>query len=321
MATRVSTTIDQDSALDEDEAEELPPGQAHWWLRRGSDFIKLPARVRGDQPLKVTLMLEPGGYTLGVGPTRGGVRVNIVVEAGAEPEPPKKPAKQAPAAKAKANAKSAPKVEIKGKTIVLTGDLDGLERDAAKAWLEGLGAKVSSSVSKKTDLIIAGREPGPKKLQQAEDLGIRVIEETELRALIDVPGDAEAPAPVAVAKGTGSRKGGGGVNLLAKFKTQVDASELDLKKVEKLVGPTHFRDLGLFENVLWGIAIGLRGGTHWVQIDLADKPRYGMKCSCSWKRPCTHSYALLLTAERHFVPPAPPPDGHADRARYESIWE
>jgi hypothetical protein len=303
---KVSTTIEHDAALDEDEAAELPPGQAHWWLRRGSDFVKLPQRIRGDQPIKVTLPLEPGGYTLGCGPTRGGVRVTITVEAGAEPAPAKSKARTK--TKAKANA-----LDVSGKTIVLTGDLDGLERHQAKAWLEGLGAKVSSSVSKKTDLIIAGQEPGPKKLQQAEELGIRVIEEAELRELLEVPN--EAP-PLPDVKGTGT-----GASLLARFKTQVDASGLDLKKVEKLVGPTHFRDLGLHENILWGIAIGVRGGTYWVHIDLADRPKYGMMCNCTWKRPCVHSYALLLTAERHFVPPAPPPEGHADASRYISAWE
>lgn len=313
---KVSTTIEHDAALDEDEAEELPPGQAHWWLRRGSDFIKLPQRIRGDQAINVTVPLDPGSYTLGCGSTRGGVRVTITVEASAEPEPVKKKAAK-PAGKAKA---AVPAYDFSGKTIVLTGDLDLLERDAAKAWLESHGAKVTSSVSKKTNLIISGREPGAKKLAQAEELGIQVMEEAEFSEIFDALDDGSTSQAPVLAKGTGSKKATG-PELVARYKGVVDASSLDLEKVEKLVGPAHFRDLGLHENILWGIAIGVRGGTYWVYIDLADKPKFGMLCNCTWKRPCVHSYALLLTAERHFVPPAPPPDGHRDSSRYQSIWE
>jgi hypothetical protein len=308
MAAKVSTTIDQEPALDTRTAEALPPGQAHWWLRKGSDFVKLPRRVRGDQPFKETLLLEPGGYTLGCGTPRGGVRISIVVEAGAEPPPP--PSAASPAAPPK---RGASPIDVAGKTVVLTGDLEAMDRDAAKAWLEGLGAKVSSSVSKKTDLVIAGREPGPKKLQQAAELGIRVVDEDELRAAFTLP----AAGAVSAKPKASAPKG----NLLENYVPQVDASRLDLKRVEKLVGPSHFRDLGLYENILWGISIGPRGGEYYVHIDLADRPKYGMKCNCSSRRPCNHSYALVLTASRHFVPPAPPPDGHADRARYVSFME
>jgi hypothetical protein len=257
-------------------------------------------------------LLEPGGYTLGVGSTRGGVRISILVEAGTDAAPAPAPAGKAAMKTTAKSGKSASAIDVKGKTVVLTGDLEALDRDAAKAWLEGLGAKVSSSVSKKTDLIIAGREPGPKKLQQAAELGIRVIEEAELRASIDVPAAAAVPVPAKAAP-----KG----NLVEKYKPQVDASRLDIDRVEKLVGPGHFRDLGLYENVLWGICVGPRGGEYNVHIDLADKPRFGMKCNCSSKRPCNHSYALLLTAERHFVPPAPPPEGHAEASRYQGFME
>jgi hypothetical protein len=309
VATKVLFRITHEATLDADHAESLPPGQAHWWLRKGSDFIKLPRRIRGSEPIDLEILLEPGGYTLGCGGTRDGIRVSLMVEAGAEPEPVKTPAK--PVAKKTAS------IDVKGKTIVLTGDLDAIDRDAAKVWLEGLGAKVSSSVSKKTSFIIAGREPGPKKLAQAAELGIRVIEEPELVAAFDIPGNVPAE-PKAVAKGSTP---GQKVDLLAKFAPSVDASSIDLKRVEKYVGPARFRDLGLYENVLWGISIGPQGGEYYVHIDLADKPRFGMKCNCSSRRPCNHSYALLLTAQRHFVPPAPPPDGHAEASRYISFME
>ena len=109
--------------------------------------------------------------------------------------------------------------------------------------------------------------------------------------------------------------------LVARFKAKVDASRLNMKSVDKLVGPDHFRDLGQFENILWGISIGPRGGNYNVHIDLLDRPQFGMHCSCSSKRPCNHSYALVLTAEQHFVPPAPPPDGHAESSRYQGFME
>ena len=310
MAAKVSFRIHHEAELDDDEAESLPPGQAHWWLRKGSDFIKLPRRIRGSEPIDVTIPLEPGGYTLGCGSTRGGTRVSLMVEAGAEPVPPPEKARKVVAVAKPAKAA----FDVKGQTIVLTGDLDSIDRDAAKVWLEGLGAKVSSSVSKKTTLIIAGREPGPKKLQQAAELGIRVMEEPEMVTLLEVPAEA---TPV-IAKGSVP---GQKVDLLARFVPLVDASRLDLKRVEKYVGPAKFRDLGLYENVLWGISVGPQGGTYNVHIDLADKPRFGMMCNCSSNRPCNHSFALLLTAQRHFVPPAPPPDGHADASRYISFME
>lgn len=66
-----------------------------------------------------------------------------------------------------------------GKTVVLTGKLSILTRNEAKEKIEALGGKVSGSVSKKTDLVIAGEEAG-SKLSKAEELGITVWKETEL---------------------------------------------------------------------------------------------------------------------------------------------
>ncbi|AWB46171.1 DNA ligase (NAD(+)) LigA [Paenibacillus sp. CAA11] len=73
-----------------------------------------------------------------------------------------------------------------GKTVVLTGTLHKLTRDEASARLETLGAKVTGSVSKKTDLVIAGEKAG-SKLAKAQQLGIDVIEdEDELIRLLEL---------------------------------------------------------------------------------------------------------------------------------------
>ncbi|MCM3639178.1 NAD-dependent DNA ligase LigA [Sporosarcina luteola] len=74
-----------------------------------------------------------------------------------------------------------------GKTVVLTGKLSILTRNEAKERIEALGGKVSGSVSKKTDLVIAGEEAG-SKLVKAEELGITVWNETEL---VDALGEKE----------------------------------------------------------------------------------------------------------------------------------
>ena len=70
-----------------------------------------------------------------------------------------------------------------GKTVVLTGSLSVLSRDDAKARLVALGAKVAGSVSKKTDLVIAGEAAG-SKLAKAQELGIEVIDEAEMIRLL-----------------------------------------------------------------------------------------------------------------------------------------
>ena len=72
---------------------------------------------------------------------------------------------------------------LAGKTFVLTGTLPTLGRDAAKDMLEAAGAKVSGSVSKKTSYVVAGEEAG-SKLAKAEELGVPVIDEAGMLALL-----------------------------------------------------------------------------------------------------------------------------------------
>ena len=70
-----------------------------------------------------------------------------------------------------------------GKTFVLTGTLDSYTRAEAKKEIENQGGKVSSSVSKKTDFVLAGADPG-SKLEKARKLGVKIIDEIEFKKLI-----------------------------------------------------------------------------------------------------------------------------------------
>jgi len=70
-----------------------------------------------------------------------------------------------------------------GKTFVLTGTLDGMTRDEATALIEQRGGRVSSSVSKKTSFVLAGRDAG-SKLEKARDLGVQILDEQAFRAML-----------------------------------------------------------------------------------------------------------------------------------------
>jgi DNA ligase (NAD+) len=77
-----------------------------------------------------------------------------------------------------------------GRTFVITGTLAGLTRTEAGEMIEAAGGCVSGSVSKKTDFVVAGGQAG-SKLERARELGVRVIDEAELRRLLDAEARAE----------------------------------------------------------------------------------------------------------------------------------
>ncbi|MFT4035162.1 MAG: helix-hairpin-helix domain-containing protein [Patulibacter sp.] len=91
---------------------------------------------------------------------------------------------------------------LDGVTVVLTGTLPTLTREEATAMLLAEGARVTSSVSKKTHFVVAGEAAG-SKLEKAERLGVRVLSEDQLKLLIAGElGDSESPGAAEAAKNT-----------------------------------------------------------------------------------------------------------------------
>ncbi|MDN5308379.1 MAG: ligase, partial [Eubacteriaceae bacterium] len=72
---------------------------------------------------------------------------------------------------------------IAGKTFVLTGTLQDLDRREAKRMIEEKGGKVSSSISKKTDFLLAGEKAG-SKLKKAQELGVAILSQDEFLNLV-----------------------------------------------------------------------------------------------------------------------------------------
>ena len=82
----------------------------------------------------------------------------------------------------KVSAKKAAELPLAGKTFVLTGTLPSMTREEATEKIEALGGHVTGSVSKKTDYVLAGAEPG-SKFDKAKELGVKIIDEAEFRKM------------------------------------------------------------------------------------------------------------------------------------------
>jgi len=73
---------------------------------------------------------------------------------------------------------------LEGKAVVLTGSLDGFSRDQAARAVEERGGRVASSVSKKTDFVVVGADPG-SKAERARELGVTMVDEAGFRDLLE----------------------------------------------------------------------------------------------------------------------------------------
>ena len=83
----------------------------------------------------------------------------------------------------KVSATKAAELPLAGKTFVLTGSLPSMTREEASEKIEALGGHITGSVSKKTDYVLAGAEPG-SKFDKAKELGVKIIDEAELRKML-----------------------------------------------------------------------------------------------------------------------------------------
>jgi len=148
----------------------VPPGPD--WLAALSAFLKSVARDEPDRFLEV----EGVGPTLEASLARyfteeatAGVLEDLA-DAGVEPEPPVIAAADAGG-------------PLEGKTLVVTGTLEGFSRTEAEEAIRAAGGKVAGSVSRKTDYLVAGENAG-SKLAKAGELGVEILDEEGFRALL-----------------------------------------------------------------------------------------------------------------------------------------
>jgi DNA ligase (NAD+) len=151
-------------------AAAVPPGPD--WLRRIAAHLRTVARETPERFEEVE----------GVGPTVAGslagyfsddataAILDDLADAGIEPEPP-------PAVTTTGG-------PLSGKTVVVTGTLEGMSREEAEEAIRLAGGKPGGSVSRKTDYVLAGEKAG-SKLTKAEGLGVPVLDEAAFRKLLD----------------------------------------------------------------------------------------------------------------------------------------
>ncbi len=144
-------------------------GKGGWFARIAGELRNTPAdefeRIPGIGP---TVAASLGGWFSD--PATAGV-LDDLVAAGVEPE--------RPAAQVLASGDG----PLTGKTVVVTGTLEGFDRQSAEEAIRAAGGKPSGSVSKKTHYLVAGENAG-SKLAKAQELGVEVLDEDGFRALL-----------------------------------------------------------------------------------------------------------------------------------------
>jgi DNA ligase (NAD+) len=163
--------------------EQLPPGAdepmggTNGWLARVDAFLR---QVAAETP-------ERFEEVMGIGPTVASAMtawltdpvnsgaIGDLVDAGVEPERP---------APRPAGAAASPTGPLAGKTVVVTGAIEGYSREEAEEAIRAAGGKPGSSVSKKTDYVVAGPGAG-SKLAKAEELGVPILDADGFRRLLE----------------------------------------------------------------------------------------------------------------------------------------
>ncbi len=149
--------------------ERVPPGDG--WLERAASYLEAVDGTAFEEVYGVgpTVATSLASYFGGEGP--GGEVLRDLAAAGVEPELPEPRA---------AGAAAGP---LAGKTVVVTGTLEGFSRQEAEEAVRAAGGKPGGSVSKKTDFLVAGESAG-SKLAKAQELGVPVLDEAGLRRLL-----------------------------------------------------------------------------------------------------------------------------------------
>ncbi len=158
-------------------AEAEPMGGPDGWTARVARELR---RVATDDPERITAVPGVGAVVARAiagwfaDPTTGGV-LDELVEAGVEAE--------RPAVRPMAGAGEEAAGPLAGRTVVVTGSLEGFDRQAAEEAIRAAGGKAGGSVSRKTDYLVAGENAG-SKLARAQELGVPVLDETAFRRLL-----------------------------------------------------------------------------------------------------------------------------------------